>query len=147
MPILIFVRIFSDIVMGDIHMANATPKAKTKPKARTKTTAKKPSARNVFLAGLGAYGKAVDEAQSHIRDAQSQLQENRTKAENLFSQLVRRGEKVETTARNKLKEIDLPELILSDHEVLREDLRARLDRARESFDTLRDAVSNKGGQA
>jgi len=128
-------------------MATAVPKSKTrakaKTKARTKPTPKKPSARNVFLAGLGAYSKAIDEAQSHIREAQSQLQENRSKAENLFSQLVKRGEKVEISARDKLKEIDLPELILSDREVLREDLRARLDKARESFDTLRDAVSNK----
>jgi hypothetical protein len=128
-------------------MATAAPKSKTRAKARTKAkakaTAKKPSARNVFLAGLGAYSKAIDEAQSHIREAQSQLQENRSKAENLFSQLVKRGEKVESSARDKLKDIDLPELILSDREVLREDLRARLDKARESFDTLRDAVSNK----
>jgi hypothetical protein len=152
-------------------MATAAPKTKAKAKkapvrktAAKKTTAKKAApkkvtklnfaeqaqenARNVFLAGLGAYGKAFEEAQSQIKDAQAQMKENRNKAEDLFSELVKRGEKVETKAKKKLKEIELPELKmpelkLADREELREELRNRLDMARDSFQSLRNAVSSK----
>ena len=151
-------------------MATAAPKTKAKAKKTTvrKTTAKKASpkqasakkakpnfaeqaqenARNVFLAGLGVYGKAFEGAQSQIKDAQSQVKENRAKAKDLFNELVKRGEKVETEAKKKLKEIDLPELKmpeikLADREELREELRNRLDKARESFESLRNAISSK----
>jgi hypothetical protein len=151
-------------------MATAAPKTKAKARKTTvrKTTAKKASpkkatakkaklsfaeqaqenARNVFLAGLGAYGKAFEEAQSQIKDAQSQVKENRAKAKDLFNELVKRGEKVETKAKKKLKEIDLPELKmpelkLADRDELREELRNRLDKARDSFESLRNAISRK----
>ncbi len=151
-------------------MATAAPKTKAQAKKTTvrKTTAKKASpkkatakkaklnfaeqaqenARNVFLAGLGAYGKAFEEAQSQIKDAQSQVKENRVKAKDLFNELVKRGEKVETKAKKKLKEIDLPELKmpelkLADRDELREELRNRLDKARDSFESLRNAISRK----
>ena len=151
-------------------MATAAPKTKAKAKKTTvrKTTANKASpkkasaktaklnfaeqaqenARNVFLAGLGVYGKAFEGAQSQIKDAQSQVKENRAKAKDLFNELVKRGEKVETEAKKKLKEIDLPELKmpeikLADRGELREELRNRLDKARESFESLRNAISSK----
>lgn len=151
-------------------MATAAPKTTAKAKKTTvrKTTANKTSpkkasakkakpnfaeqaqenARNVFLAGLGVYGKAFEGAQSQIKDAQSQAKENRAKAKDLFNELVKRGEKVETEAKKKLKEIDLPELKmpeikLADREELREELRNRLDKARESFESLRNAISSK----
>jgi hypothetical protein len=150
-------------------MATAAPKTKAKARKTTvrKTTAKKTTrkaapkkaklnfaeqaqenARNVFLAGLGAYGKAFEEAQSQIKDAQSQVKENRAKAKDLFNELVKRGEKVETKAKKKLKEIDLPELKmpelkLADRDELREELRNRLDKARDSFESLRNAISRK----
>ena len=151
-------------------MATAAPKTKAKAKKTTvrKTTANKASpkkasaktaklnfaeqaqenARNVFLAGLGVYGKAFEGAQSQIKDAQSQVKENRAKAKDLFNELVKRGEKVETEAKKKLKEIDLPglkmpEIKLAEREELREELRNRLDKARESFESLRNAISSK----
>lgn len=98
------------------------------------------NARNVFLAGLGAYGKAFEEAQSQIEEAQSRMKENRARAEDLFKELVKRGEKVESSAKEKIKTLDLPdvklpELKLVDHEQIRKQLEARLDRARKS--TLR----------
>lgn len=144
-----------------------TAKAKTAPARKTaakKTIAKKPAvkktaaarkqklsfaeqaqenARNVFLAGLGAYGKAFEEAQAQIKDAQTQMKQNRNKAEDLFKELVKRGEKVETKAIKKLKAIELPELKLADRKELRLELRARLDKARDSFETLRSAVTPK----
>ena len=153
-------------------MATATPKTKAKKAPARKTAARKApakkaavkktaaprktaakkltvaeqareNARNVFLAGLGAYGKAFEEAQTQIKDAQSQMKQNRAKAEKAFNELVKRGEKVETKARKKLKEIELPELKLVDRKELRAELRTRLDKARDSFETLRSAVTPK----
>jgi hypothetical protein len=101
-------------------------------------------ARNVFLAGLGAYATAFEEAQFQVREAQLQLAENRGKAEDFFNQLVRRGEIVESLARNRIKQIELPELRLPELTLsAQDDLRARLDKARGSFETLRDAIVTK----
>lgn len=119
---------------------------KTK-KARSKASAGKvkfseqaqENARNVFLAGVGAYDKAFEEAQCQFKDAQHQLKENRSKAEDLFSQLIKRGEAVESKAKKRIKQIDLAELKLP----VQDQLRDRLDRARGSFDTLRKAIASK----
>jgi len=97
--------------------------------------------RNVFLAGLGFYGKALEEAQSQLKDAQSTLKQNRSKAEKLFVELVKRGEKVEASAKSRLKDVDL-DIKLPEFKIdPRDELRARLDKARESFDTLLEAIS------
>lgn len=110
------------------------------------------NARNVFLAGLGFYGKAIEDAQSQMKENRNKLEQSREKATDLFEELVKRGEKVETTAKKKLKKIDLPELKipemkLTDRDELRAELRTRLDKARDSFNTLRDAVSSKSEAA
>lgn len=95
------------------------------------------SARNVFLAGLGAYDKAREEAQT-------QIEENRARVEELLTDLVKRGAKVETTARKKIAKLDLPELKIPEIKLAdREAFQARIDKARESFDTLRDAIKQK----
>ena len=147
-------------------MATAAPKAKAKAKkaparkpAAKKTTArkaapKKPAqptfaakaqenARNVFLAGLGFYGKAFEEAQTQIEDAQSRMKQRREKAEDLFNDLVKRGEKVETKAKKRIKDFEMPELKLADREELRKEIQTRLDKARDSFETLRDSITQK----
>ena len=149
-------------------MATAAPKTKAKAKAKKapvrktaakKTTAKKSAprkpvqtsmatkaqenARNVFLAGLGFYGKAFEEAQSQFEEAQSRMKQRREKAEDLFNELVKRGEKVESDAKKRIKEFELPELKLNDREELRKEIRARLDKARDSFETLRDTITPK----
>ena len=149
-------------------MATAAPKAKAKAKkaparkaAAKKTTAakktaapKKPvqptftekaqeNARNVFLAGLGVYGRVFEEAQSQFEDAQARMKENRVKAEDLFNDLVKRGEKVETEAKKRFKDMDLPELKLVDRDEIRKEIEARLEKARDSFETLRDAITPK----
>jgi hypothetical protein len=115
-------------------------------------TVRHDNVRNVFLAGLGLYGRAFEEAQAQIKENRSKLEQRREKANELFEELVKRGEQVETDTRRKLKELDLPELKipelkLADREQLREELRTRLDKARASFDTLRDAVSAKSDAA
>lgn len=149
-------------------MATAAPKAKRKAPARKtaakKTAVKKPAARkaapkkpvqptfaikaqenarNVFLAGLGFYGKAFEEAQSQLDQAQSRMKARREKAEDMFSDLVKRGEKVETKAKKRIKDFELPELKLADSEELRKEIRTRLDKARDSFETLRDSLTPK----
>lgn len=151
-------------------MATAAPKTKTKAKSKAKkapvrkTAAKKTTtrkaapkkpaqpvfatkaqenARNVFLAGLGFYGKAFEEAQNQIEEAQSRMKERREKAEDLFNDLVKRGEKVETEAKKRIKDFELPELKLTDRDEFRKEIRVRLDKARDSFETLRDAITQK----
>ena len=95
------------------------------------------SARNVFLAGLGAYDKAREEAQT-------QIEENRARVEELLTDLVKRGAKVETTARKKIAKLDLPELKIPEIKLAdREAFQTRIDKARESFHTLRDAIKQK----
>jgi polyhydroxyalkanoate synthesis regulator phasin len=154
-------------------MATAAPKTKAKAKAKKaparktaakKTTARKAApkkaasrkpaqplfatkaqenARNVFLAGLGFYGKAFEEAQNQIEEAQSRMKQRREKAEDLFNDLVKRGEKVESEAKKRMKDFELPELKLTDRDEFRKEIRARLDKARESFETLRDSIAQK----
>ncbi len=133
----------------------ATAKKTTARKTTAKkTAAKKPvqvtfaekaqeNARNVFLAGLGFYGKAFEEAQNQVEAAEKRAKARREKAEKLFNELVKRGEKVETSARKRIKDIELPELKLTDREEFRIQIRARLDKARESFETLRESVTVK----
>jgi len=119
-----------------------------------KNTAKKPvqpafavkaqeNARNVFLAGLGFYGKAFEEAQNQIEEAQSRMKQRREKAEDVFNDLVKRGEKVESAAKSRIKDLELPELKIADTDELRKEIRQRLDTARESFETLRESITPK----
>ena len=51
-------------------------------------------ARKVFLAGLGAYGKGYEEAKSRLETLS-------TDSNKLFSELVAKGEKLETEGKNK----------------------------------------------
>ncbi|MEE4662078.1 MAG: hypothetical protein V2J89_16530 [Halieaceae bacterium] len=153
-------------------MATATPKKKASPKAKTRkaparktaarktatkrtaqrktaaapvasfTTKAQENARNVFLASLGFYGKAFEQAQTRFDAAQSRIKTRRTEAEKLFSELVKRGEKVESDARKAINDIELPELKLAKPEEIRKDVKARLEKARESFETLRGNIGS-----
>ncbi len=128
----------------------AARKAAAKKTTAKKTTAKKPvqptftekaqeNARNVFLAGLGFYGKAFEEAQSQLEEAEKRMKARQKKAEDMFNDLVKHGEKVE----KRLKDIELPELKLADPDELRTEIRARLDKARDSFESLRETITSK----
>ena len=132
----------------------AAKKAAAKKTTAKKTAPKKPvqptfaekaqeNARNVFLAGLGFYGKAFEEAQSQFEEAEKRMKARQKKAENLFNDLVKHGEKVETKAKKRIKDIELPELKLADRDELRTEIRARLDKARDSFDALRETITAK----
>jgi hypothetical protein len=52
-------------------------------------------ARNIWLAGLGAYGRAFDEAMNRYEQASKDTPK-------LFKDLVERGEQLETTTRKKV---------------------------------------------
>ena len=54
-------------------------------------------ARKVWLAGLGAYGKSVEEAQGRYEKLS-------TEASKMFDDLVKKGETLEDDARTKFKE-------------------------------------------
>jgi hypothetical protein len=131
---------------------SAAKKATTSKAAAKKAGKPQDNVRNVFLAGLGFYGKAIEEAEKQIKENRTKMEQRREKANELFEELVKRGEKVETDTRKKLQKIDLPELKLpelklADHEELRDELRTRLDKARDSFNMLREAVSAKSDAA
>lgn len=57
-------------------------------------------AKNIWLAGLGAYGRAFDEAQERYDSASKE-------APRLFTELVEKGKKFESTARSKITESPL----------------------------------------
>jgi hypothetical protein len=125
--------------------------AKAKPAAR-KTTAKKAApefaaraqeaGRNAFLAGLGFYGKAYDQAQEQFNSAQSQLEDRRKKADKLYKELVKRGKKVEKDAKIAIKDIDLPKLEL-DSLADRKKLDKQLKKAKARFAELKQNVRFK----
>lgn len=52
-------------------------------------------ARSIWLAGLGAYGRAFDEAMNRYEQASKDTPK-------LFMELVKRGEQLETSTRNKV---------------------------------------------
>lgn len=53
-------------------------------------------ARKIWLAGLGAYGKSIDEAQGRYEKLS-------TEANKVFDELVAKGENLESDAKGKLK--------------------------------------------
>lgn len=94
------------------------------------------ASRKAFLAGLGFYGKAFDEMQERFNSLQEQVEARRNKASDLYDDLVKRGEKVEADARDVIDDFELPSLD-------REELEARIERARERFEELKDSMRFK----
>lgn len=98
------------------------------------------TSRKAFLASLGFYGKAFDQVQEQFNSLQDKVETRRSQASELYEELVTRGEKVETDARDVFEDIELPSLAsLTD----REALEARLDKARERFAELKESVGFK----
>ena len=136
--------------------AKRKPTAKRKPVAKRKPAAKRTTrkaspefaeraqeaGRNAFLASLGFYGKAYDQAQEQFNSIQDQLEARRKKAEKLYKELVKRGKKVEKDARKAVDDIELPKLEL-DSLTDRKSLEARLDKAKVRFEELKDTVGFK----
>ncbi len=98
--------------------------------------------RSVFLAGLGVYGKAYDEAQEQLSSLQKRMEARRKKADKMYKELVKRGEKVEKDAKVVIKDIDLPKLEL-DSLTDRKKLQAQLKKAKARFADLKDSIRIK----
>lgn len=128
--------------------------AKRKPVARKtatrKTAVKKaPSlqsrvseaSRSAFLASLGFYGMAFDQMQEQIKTVESELAARRKKADKLYAEMVKRGQKVEKQAKSAIEEIELPKLDVSSLD--RSKLEAQLEKAKARFEELKDSVNFK----
>ena len=129
--------------------------AKRKPAARKaapKKTARKAAPvfsaraqeayRNAFLASLGFYGKAFDQVQEQFNTLQDQLEARRNKTDKAYKELVKRGAKVEKTAKKAINEIELPKLEL-DNLTDRKKLDAQLKKAKARFEELKDTLNFK----
>ena len=69
----------------------------TKDDIKNKINEAEDFARKIWLAGLGAYGKSIDEAQG-------QYEKLTTEASKMFNDLVSKGETLETEAKDTFKE-------------------------------------------
>jgi chromosome segregation ATPase len=112
--------------------------AKRKPASDFSSRAQEMS-RNAFLASLGFYGKAFDQAQEQFDNLQEQLEARRKKADKTYKELVKRGKKVEKDAKEALDDIDLPKFELESL-TDRTQLEARLKKAKARFEELRESV-------
>ena len=122
------------------------PAAKRKPVARKSTpefaSKAQEAGRNAFLASLGLYGKAYDQAQEQYNTLQDQLEDRRKKADKLYKELVKRGQKVEKNARGALKDIELPKFEL-DSLTDRKKLEKQLKKVKARFAELKESVGLK----
>jgi len=136
------------------------PAARRKPVKRRKPAARKPvpkravpkkagkdfaanaqeTGREVFLAGLGMYGKAYDQAQERLDGLQKKLKTRRKNADKVYKELVKRGQKVEKDARSAFDDIDIPKL---DDLTNRKKLEQQLKKAKARFQELRKSVRLK----
>jgi hypothetical protein len=95
--------------------------------------------RSAFLASLGIYGMAYDQMQEQLKTVESELTARRKKADKLYADMVKRGEKVEKQARSAIDDIELPKLEVPS----RAQLEAQLEKARARFEELRSSVGFK----
>ena len=135
--------------------------AKRKPATRRKPAARKPAARKraaprkpessfatnaqetgheVFLAGLGLYGKVYDQAQERFDDLQKELKARRKNADKDYKDLVKRGKKVEKDARSAIDDMDIPSF---DELTDRRKLEQQLKKAQARFEELKKQVRIK----
>ncbi|MEM1187355.1 MAG: hypothetical protein AAGI72_02445 [Pseudomonadota bacterium] len=123
--------------------------AKRKPAARKAAAKKAPTlqsrvtdaSRNAFLASLGFYGMAFDQVQGQLKSVESELSARRKKADKLYADMVKRGEKVEKQAKSAIDDIDLPKLEVP--KLDRATLEAQLEKAKARFEELKDSVGFK----
>ena len=134
-----------------------TPATKRKPVAKRKPAAKRAApkkstpdfaanaqeaGRNVFLAGLGFYGKAYDQAQEQFTSLQKDLEGRRKKADKVYKELVKRGTKLEKDAKGAIDDIELPKLELESL-TDRKALEKQLKKAKARFEELKQSVRFK----
>ena len=82
--------------------------------AKDKKRSSTESARRIWLAGIGAYGRAFSEAQEALKDVTG-------KGSDIFDELVQKGEILETVGKTKGKEIldkaQLPDFDMPDFDI------------------------------
>ena len=117
--------------------AAAKTRAKAKPETAKESAFELP--RKAVLAGLGVYGKAFDEVQTRLKSLNEELEAQRGKASELYKELVARGEKVETEAKEKLADIDTSKFAIAKL-ADREAIEARIEKAKGRFERLRKAA-------
>lgn len=90
-------------------------------------------AKNIWLAGLGAYGKAIDEAQGQYEKASEKVNQESSR---LFDELVAKGKKLEGETQTKFAEVK---------EKTTATLEERLAQVKESlsFASKNDELANK----
>ena len=128
--------------------------AKRKPAARKAAPRKAPArkapslqarvteaGRSAFLASLGLYGMAYDQAQERVKSVESELAARRKKADKLYADMVKRGEKVEKQARSVLDDFEMPKLEVPALD--RAKLEAQLEKAKARFEELKDTLGRK----
>ena len=120
----------------------AAPKKTAKKAAPVFSTRAQEAYRNAFLASLGFYGKAFDQVQEQFNTLQDQLEARRNKTDKAYKELVKRGTKVEKTAKKAINDIDLPKLEL-DNLTDRKKLDAQLKKAKARFEELKDTLNFK----
>lgn len=90
------------------------------------------TARRIWLAGVGAYGRAVSEAQEAIKDMSGETSK-------VFDELVQKGEMIETAVSMKRKDLmskaGMPDLNM-DERIAK--MRSRLMRGEEVADDMND---------
>jgi len=131
-------------------VAKRKPVTKRKPAAKRANKKSTPdfaaraqeTGRNAFLASLGFYGKAFDQAQDQFNSMQDQLEERRKKADKMYKELVKRGKKVEKKAKGRFDDIDLPKFELNSL-TDRKKLEKQLDKAKARFEELKENVGFK----
>ena len=132
--------------------AKRKPATKRKPVAKRKAAVKRAAPKqstanfaataqetgsNVFLAGLGFYGKAFDQAQEQLDGLQKELQGQRKKADKAYQALVTRGKKVEKDAKDAIEDLELENL--ADRKKIEQQLR----KAKTRFADLKKSVRLK----
>lgn len=127
----------------------ATRKAAPRKSAARKSAARQDFAsraqevgRDAFLASLGFYGKAFDQAQEQFESLQERLEQRRKKANQLYRELVKRGEKVEADAKDALEDLELPKIELESL-TDRKKLEAQLQKVKARFEELKETVGLK----
>jgi len=112
----------------------AAKKTATKKRAARKRTTRKiteeeniekviDGMKKLMLASLGVYGEAFDEIKTRLKKA-------RTEGSSRYDEFVKRGEKLQSDAKKKFKEMEFPS----------EDMKDNLEKMRDSLNDLMDTV-------
>jgi hypothetical protein len=133
--------------------AKKTTTRKTAPKkAPTLQSRVTDAARNAFLANLGFYGMAYDQVQDQVKTVEKELTSRRKQvekeltarrkqADKLYADMVKRGEKVEKTAKTAIDDLEMPKLEVPT--IDRAKLEAQLEKAKARFEELKGSINFK----